>query len=154
MLESVRLAINDVLTDSRATIPAKVVAERMGVPLSTLYSYGELGPTGRDVPLSKLVRLVHAAEDARPVAALCRAVGGYYLPLPESKPDEVSDALVECIKDFGATVQEVATALKGGALTAAELRTIQADVVATQAALAHLLAAAEAQSEAQARRSK
>lgn len=147
MLESIRIAINDVLTDDRAKVPAKLVAGRMGVPLTSLYSYGQIGSNGRDIPLVKLAQLVLASEDTRPIAALCREVGGYFLPLPAMKGEAVSDALVLCIKDFGAAAEEVAADLRGGKLTDPELRRIRADIGATQGALAVLLAAVEAQAQ-------
>ena len=144
MNENIRLAINDVLTDADAKIPAKLVAARMDVPLSTLYSYGQVGPKGRDIPINKLLSLVFAAEDARPLAALCTAAGGAFLPLPKVADGAVDAALVEVMKRFGATVEEVADDLRDGVLTTEELRRISRDIAVAHQALAHLSAAAEA----------
>jgi len=153
MLERLRLAINDVLTGNHGGIPAKVVAERMGIPASTLYSYGEVGPTGREIPVDKLLRLVRAAEDTRPIAALCEDAGGTFLPIPEGSAGAVNAALIKTVKEFGEAVTEVGAGLEDGKLEIAELRRIDREIGEAMQALALLRAAIHAQSQV-ARRKK
>ncbi len=145
MLERLRLAINDVLTGNHGGIPAKVVAERMGIPASTLYSYGEVGPTGRDIPVDKLLKLVIAAEDTRPIAALCEDAGGTFFPIPKGSAGAVNTALLDSVKEFGEVVAEIAKDLKDGKINSAEFQRSDREIGEAIQSLAHLRAALQAQ---------
>lgn len=152
MLERLRLAINDVLTDNHRGIPAKVVAERMGIPASTLYSYGEVGPTGREIPVDKLLRLVRAAEDTRPIAALCEDAGGTFVPLPSGSAGAVNAALLNSVKEFGDVCAEIARDMKDGKMDAGERRNADREIGEMIQSLVHLRAAIHAQSQAAGRK--
>lgn len=112
MLERLRIAINEVLTNGK--IPAKVVAERMGIPLSTLYSYGEVGPTGRDIPVKRLKDLVRAAEDLRPVIVVAEDVGLACFQLPTGSAGVVNSALLDSVKESGEAIAQIAKDIQDG----------------------------------------
>lgn len=143
MVQSVREAIAAVLEKNPAGLCAKQIALRMSKAWQTIYSYADLSEErGRDIPISQLVALVLITGDDRPIGALCREVGGTFLPLPKpGVSGEVNAAVIAAVKEFGESVAAVGKALEDGKMTAREARPVLREIAETQRALAILSAA-------------
>lgn len=154
MVQSVREAIAAVLEKNPAGLCAKAIALRMGKAWQTIYSYGDSSEErGRDIPISHLVALVLITGDDRPIGALCREVGGTFLPLPKAGAhNEVNDAVIASVKEFGESVGAVGQALQDGKMTPREARTVQREIAEAQRALAALSAAVARVADSEARR--
>lgn len=149
MIESVRHAIRDVLDDK----PTKDIATRMDVPVSTVYSWGEFGDSGRDPSLAKLIQFVRVSEDARPMSALCREAGGFFTPgLPECG-GKVDAAMMRVVKEFGESVAAVAKGLEDGSFDQPDLRRIRREIGETVRALLALERSVEREAQRAERRS-
>jgi hypothetical protein len=123
---------------------AREIAARMGVNLSTVYSWGETGEAGREISLDRLHQLTLVTGDRRPLSALCAAAGGAFLPLPAGG-GPIDKATMTSIADFGRLVHEVADDFVDGHIDAVELSRIRNATTHVQADVALLLAAVEAE---------
>jgi hypothetical protein len=138
MNEKVRAAIGAVIEDAGA----KMIAQRMGVNVSTIYAWAESKP----MPWERFEQLHHITGDARPIAALCQSLGGVFLPQPE-RAGELELDMILAIKNFATLVEEVSTALLDKRIEPAELRRIQRAGAPTQRAIAILLGAVQKMAE-------
>ena len=144
-LDSVREAVREVIDDNPAKLKADRIAAILGVSRSEVYAWGEV--ERKTIPLGRLVQLVSLTKDYRPVAAVCRAVGGIFVALPAQSDFAAEYELVAAIKEFSDVMQEVSAALADGTITGAEIARVRKQGAEAQRALAQLLAAMEARAK-------
>lgn len=139
MTDPVREAIRQALKSNPAGLKACDIAKRMGVNQSSLYRWGE--GVDQDIPLARLVQLVLISGDPRPVAALCRLVGGLFVVAkwPAVSKEAATDALVKAIKEFADLTAEASKDIIDGQIDSVELERICREGGQAQVALAQLL---------------
>lgn len=141
MFAPLRRAIADVLAEPRVNV--KDLEKILGISKSTIYGWGEFGEVdGHPSPpsLKKLVQLVLLTKDPRPIDALCRIIGGAYIPLPK-EAGALNDALLASIKETADVASTVIKSLEDGTLTDAEARQSLKEIAEAKSALAVLEAA-------------
>lgn len=142
-LDGFKMAIKAVFHKNPAGLKEAAIADRMGMPRTFLYRYGDIHQEAT-IPVERLVQLCLIAEDTRPIAALCRAVGGDFIatkPLCRSQ----EQAALRAVKEFSELMCEYSRDVLDGKITAKELRTLEAEAAQAQQAIAALVQAARAQ---------
>lgn len=144
MLTNVRLAVKAVLDDNPNKLSAKEIAARMGtgVAISTIYSWGDAGQYGADIPLERIVQFTLITGDARPMAALCGDAG--FLIIPSSKMSKAIPSplpSLKALKEFGEFMNADAQAMLDGGSDFSKLKRAEKEGYEALLAVAGVLAA-------------
>lgn len=149
MLNNVRAAVHEILQDNPAKLMPKAIASRMNISLSLLYSWGEQGEYGRDIPLERLVQLTLIAQDGRALVALCDAAAYAAIPIPSlGRAGGAEPASLKALSEFSQFMDENARALMDGVISDAELAKIEKEGGEAQLAIARVIDLARRQREA------
>jgi hypothetical protein len=103
MNEKVREAVGAVVDE----VGAKMLAQRMGVNISTVYAWAEAKP----MPWERFEQLHHISGDHRPINALCQSLGRRLPAAARERPGAVEHQMLVAIKEFAELVEQVAAAL-------------------------------------------
>ena len=139
MIAAVREALAAVIED----FGAKELARRLDVNISTVYAWGEVD--GKPLPWDRFEQIHHITNDSRPLSALCRELGGMFIPVPKDDGTDTSSSAIRALKEFADLMQESASALQDGKISAPELGRIRREGAEAQQALARYLASLERQ---------
>lgn len=142
MSERVRQAIHEAIESNPAGLKGEAIAARMRVSVSLLYGWGEIGRTA--IPLDRLIQFSLITGDFRPVNAICREVGGLFVPCPQDDGNGADAGAMRALKEFSDLMQESSSALLDGKISAAELARIRREGAEAQRELARFLASIEA----------
>lgn len=137
MNEAVRQAIHDAIANNPAGLKGEAIAARMAVSISVLYRWGEL--SGKPIPLDRLKQFVLVTGDMRPITALCREVGGLFIPCPQDDGNGADAGAMRALKEFSDLMQESSSALMDGKVSQGELIRIRREGAEAQRELARFL---------------
>ena len=139
-VDNLKLAIHQALSDNPQHLKATAIEDRMNLPHKFLYRYGDLKQSAM-INLERLVQLTLISGDTRPMAALCRAVGGVFLharPLEQGK----EMLALKAVKEFSELMSEYSKDVRDGKICAKELARLDREAMQAQLAIAGLLQAA------------
>lgn len=139
-LDTFKTAIKEVFHKNPAGLKEAAIADRMGMPRTFLYRYGDLHQEAI-IPVERLVQLTLICGHVGPIDALCRACGGIFIPVrPIARQYE--QETVHALRDFSDLLQESAQDYLDGNITTAELKAIENKAYQAQMAIAALVEAA------------
>jgi len=127
--------------------PLKVIAEEMGIDDSTLTRYGLEGPSGSEMPLSRLVPLTRSSSNFSVLDAIEHSLGriGVLLPPPGRMPTaDVACQVIKTVAEFGDLMIQVEKSVRDGKITDAERDKIRREGYQAAQAILTLVAACEA----------
>jgi hypothetical protein len=136
-LEDLKLAIKAVFHKNPAGLKEAAIADRMNLPRTFLYRYGDLRQDDV-IPLERLVQLVLISGDMRPMAALCRACGGEFVAVKPLAHGSEETAL-KAVQEFSELMAEYSSAILDGRITPRELATLEREGAEAQQAIAALV---------------
>lgn len=142
MTTAVQAALGAAIKNNPAGLKGEGIAARMGIHHSVLYRWAEVG-SSRHIPLDRLVQFTLISCDTRPLAALCSAAGGAFIPMPTEGAEGSDRDLVRTIKEFSDLAQAVSAAKADGRVDEFELAKIRREGSECQRAIAKLLGALE-----------
>ncbi len=149
MLDTVRRAVHEILADNAAGLTAKAISGRMNISLSLLYSWGEQGEFGRDIPLERLVQFTLITQDGRALSELCKVAGYAAIPVPSmGRIGGAEPEAMKALHEFSEFMQENSKALLDGAVSADELPKIVKEGNEAMLAIARVIEIAQRQAEA------
>jgi hypothetical protein len=146
-LDDLKMAIKAVFHKNPAGLKEAAIADRMGMPRTFLYRYGDLHQDAI-IPLERLVQLVLISADPGPITALCRACGGVFVATQPLKNGGEQTAL-RAVKEFSELMGEYSADLLDGKMTAKELQRLEREAGEAQQAIAALVQAAKDQAKAE-----
>lgn len=146
-LDDFKLAIKAVFHNNPAHLKEAAIADRMGMPRTFLYRYGDLHQDDI-ISVPRLVQLTLIACDTRPISALCRACGGEFIAMKPLCTGTEQTAL-KAVKEFSELMGEYSKDILDGRITTKELRTLEAEARQAQQAIAALVQAARAKAGAE-----
>lgn len=139
-VDNLKLAIKAVFHSNPAGLKESAIADRMGVPRTFLYRYGDIHQD-EIIPTQRLVQLVLVACDHRPIAELCRACGGeFVITRPLTRTNE--QAALKAVKEFSELMGEYSKDIIDGHIDAKELKILEREGSEAQQAIAGLIEAA------------
>lgn len=150
MLETVRRAVHDTLAENPANLTPKAIASRMGngVSLGLLYSWGDCGEFGRDIPLERLVQFTLITQDGRALSELCNVSGYAAIPVPTmGRCAAAEPEAIKALHEFSEFMQENSKALLDGVVNDAELDKITKEGNEAMLAIAKVIEVARRQRE-------
>lgn len=126
-----------------APISVEAIAKRIGRSAVTLYQWAEdPDGSGRNIPASQVPSLVHHTKCYLPIAALCDACGGVFVPVECGEfSAEVMTSIGDSAREFGELVQAVAQSAADGQLTDLELAKCEREALEVQAQITATIAA-------------
>lgn len=146
MLETVRVAVGDLLEENAAGLSPKEIADRMVCSLSLLYSWADLGEGGADIPLKRLKQLTLITGDGRVVAAFAAEAGYFAIPIPALGPvGEIEPESVRALHEFSDFMKENTRAFIDKVISALELKKIEKEGYEAMLAIARVIAVARMQ---------
>lgn len=149
MLETVRKAVHDTLAENQANLAPKAIASRMNVALSLLYSWGESGEYGRDIPIERLVQFTLITEDGRALSELCAVAGYSAVPVPSfGRCSGAEPEAIKALHEFSEFMQENSRALLDGLISDTELAKIEKEGNEAMLAIAKVIEVSRRQREA------
>lgn len=151
MLNLVRQAVHAILSDNPANLTPKAIAARMGsgVSLGLLYSWGDCGEFGRDIPLERLLQFTLISQDGRALAAFCDLAGYAAIPVPNlGRLGAAEPASLKALSEFSQFMNENAKALMDGVISDDELERVEKEGGEAQLAIARVIEVARRQREA------
>lgn len=142
MMTAFQVALAAAIKSNPAGLKGEAIAARMGIHHSVLYRWAEVG-SSRQMPLDRVIQFTLITGDSRPLAALCHAAGGAFIPLPADDAKCSDRDLVRTIKEFSDLAQVVSAAKADGKVDEFELAKINREGAECQRAIAQLLGALE-----------
>lgn len=139
-VDSFKTAFHQALSDNPQHLKVTAIEDRMGLPHKFLYRYGDLKQAAM-INIERLVQFTWCCGDTRPMAALCRAVGGVFLP---GKPLEQGKEhlALKAVKEFSELMSEYSSDILDGKISAKELARLEREAMQAQLAIAGLVQAA------------
>lgn len=146
MNERIAESISEAIRSNPRHLKAEAIADRMLVNRATLYKWGT---TEAVIPLERLLQLIWITGDTRPIAAVCEAAGGVFIPNPSAIENSAEDvANAKTLREFSEFMTETARSTADGDVTSVEAARIRKEGHEAMRAIAELVRHFEKRAEA------